>query len=131
MSVVGQLVFSNVELGNDFVVAWKEPHPSNPAKLDAEILERTTAASVCPYTRVPKSKFPEGVKDLQSSRWQTLPSTTPRRTAGLYNRAYDITRFIDRHPGGVGPIVNMAGRCNRRLHSITQPVCTKIYCHNI
>ena len=28
----------------------------------------------------------------------------------LDGRAYDITRFIDKHPGGVGPIVNMAGK---------------------
>jgi len=26
------------------------------------------------------------------------------------NRVYDITTFIDRHPGGTGPIVNMAGK---------------------
>lgn len=28
----------------------------------------------------------------------------------LDNRAYDITAFVDRHPGGVGPVVNMAGK---------------------
>lgn len=28
----------------------------------------------------------------------------------LDERVYDITRFIDRHPGGVGPVVNMAGK---------------------
>ena len=28
----------------------------------------------------------------------------------LDGRAYDVTRFIDAHPGGVGPVVNMAGR---------------------
>ena len=28
----------------------------------------------------------------------------------LDGRAYDVTRFIDAHPGGVGPIVNMAGK---------------------
>jgi delta8-fatty-acid desaturase len=28
----------------------------------------------------------------------------------LDGRVYDITRFIDRHPGGVGPVVNMAGK---------------------
>jgi len=25
-------------------------------------------------------------------------------------RAYDITRFVKRHPGGVGPVINMAGK---------------------
>ena len=25
-------------------------------------------------------------------------------------RVYDVTRFIDRHPGGVGPVVNLAGK---------------------
>ena len=25
-------------------------------------------------------------------------------------RVYDVTRFIDKHPGGVGPVVNMAGK---------------------
>jgi len=25
-------------------------------------------------------------------------------------RVYDVTRFIDKHPGGVGPIVNLAGK---------------------
>jgi len=28
----------------------------------------------------------------------------------LDGRAYDVTRFIDAHPGGVGPVVNMAGK---------------------
>ena len=28
----------------------------------------------------------------------------------LDNRAYDITAFVDAHPGGVGPVVNMAGK---------------------
>jgi len=28
----------------------------------------------------------------------------------LDGRAYDVTKFIDRHPGGVGPMVNMAGK---------------------
>ena len=28
----------------------------------------------------------------------------------LDDRVYDITRFIDAHPGGVGPVVNMAGK---------------------
>ena len=28
----------------------------------------------------------------------------------LDERVYDITRFIDRHPGGVGPVANMAGK---------------------
>jgi len=28
----------------------------------------------------------------------------------LDDRVYDITSFVDRHPGGVGPIVNMAGK---------------------
>jgi cytochrome b involved in lipid metabolism len=28
----------------------------------------------------------------------------------LDERVYDITRFIDKHPGGVGPVVNMAGK---------------------
>jgi delta8-fatty-acid desaturase len=28
----------------------------------------------------------------------------------LDDRVYDITRFIDKHPGGVGPVVNMAGK---------------------
>lgn len=25
-------------------------------------------------------------------------------------RVYDVTRFVDRHPGGVGPLVNLAGK---------------------
>ena len=25
-------------------------------------------------------------------------------------RVYDVTRFIDKHPGGVGPMINLAGR---------------------
>ena len=28
----------------------------------------------------------------------------------LDERVYDITKFIDSHPGGVGPVVNMAGK---------------------
>lgn len=28
----------------------------------------------------------------------------------LDSRAYDVTRFISKHPGGVGPVVNMAGK---------------------
>jgi cytochrome b involved in lipid metabolism len=28
----------------------------------------------------------------------------------LDGRAYDVTKFIDAHPGGVGPVVNMAGK---------------------
>jgi len=28
----------------------------------------------------------------------------------LDGRAYDITKFVDAHPGGVGPVVNMAGK---------------------
>jgi delta8-fatty-acid desaturase len=28
----------------------------------------------------------------------------------LDGRAYDMTKFIDAHPGGVGPVVNMAGK---------------------
>jgi delta8-fatty-acid desaturase len=28
----------------------------------------------------------------------------------LDERVYDITKFVDRHPGGVGPVANMAGK---------------------
>ena len=28
----------------------------------------------------------------------------------LDGRAYDVTKFVDAHPGGVGPVVNMAGK---------------------
>jgi delta8-fatty-acid desaturase len=28
----------------------------------------------------------------------------------LDNRCYDITRYVSKHPGGVGPVVNMAGK---------------------
>lgn len=114
VSVVGQLVFSNVELGNDFVVAWKEPHPSNPAKLDAETLREDNGITkrVPVYPRVPKSKFPGGPKDLPKFTMAEVAKHNTKEDCWIIldNRAYDITRFVDRHPGGVGPIVNMAGK---------------------
>ena len=115
VSVVGQLVFSHVELGDDFVVAWKAPHPRHPAPRDATTLREdhgvTTSAPV--YPRVPTSKFPN-YPQVPLPRF-TMAQVAAHNTRDdcwiiLDNRAYDITRFIGRHPGGVGPIVNMAGK---------------------
>lgn len=64
------------------------------------------------HPKVPAKLATEGDGGLQKF---TMSEVAKHNTKGdcwiiLDNRVYDITRFIDRHPGGVGPVVNMAGK---------------------
>ncbi len=61
-------------------------HPQIPAKLKAKGLRKYTMAQVAEH-------------NTKDDCWIILD-----------DRVYDITDFIDRHPGGVGPVVNMAGK---------------------
>ena len=64
------------------------------------------------HPKVPAKLATEGDGGLQKF---TMSEVAKHNTKGgcwiiLDNRVCDITRFIDRHPGGVGPVVNMASK---------------------
>ena len=61
-------------------------HPKTPAKLQDKGLPQFTLAEVAKH-------------NTKDDCWIILDS-----------RVYNVTSFIDRHPGGVGPVVNMAGK---------------------
>lgn len=61
-------------------------HPLAPSKVGATPLPKYTTAQVAEHC-------------TREDCWIILD-----------HRAYDITRFVDKHPGGVGPVVNMAGK---------------------
>ena len=74
-------------------------------------------------SRSPAKRRPSATAD---ARTETSKSTSalPRYTQAavakhctredcwviIEERVYDVTRFVDRHPGGVGPVVNLAGK---------------------
>merc|ERR1711871_751538 len=71
----------------DYGVSTLEPiHPRLPKRLEGKPLPKFTMAEVAKH-------------DKKDDCWIILD-----------DRCYDITAFVDRHPGGVGPVVNMAGK---------------------
>ena len=48
----------------------------------------------------PKVPAKPKAKDCQNSPWPKLQSTIRKMIVGLFDNRYDITSFIDRHPGG-------------------------------
>ena len=91
------------------VEAPEVPKPIHPAEV-LTLREDGGATKAAPL-------YPQPPKALASA---PLPKFTMAEVAKhctredcwvvLDSRAYDVTRFISKHPGGVGPVVNMAGK---------------------
>ena len=128
VSVVGQLVFSIIDLGDDFTVAWKTPHPQHPAPVDATTLREDNGVTteVPVYPRVPKSKFPKYPE-------VPLPKFTVAQVA-KHNTRDDcwiiLTIALLHHcssgpPGGVGPLSTWRGRRDRRVRQLPRGSCVQ------
>eukprot|EP01083_Nonionella_stella_P266844 902138_1 len=67
------------------------------------------------------------MSDTKRYSWQEISNHNTAKSAWVYvgNNVYDVTKFLDRHPGGQDMILLMAGRDLTDLFSTYHPFSDK------